>query len=91
MPLAALASRAGSQRKAVNARIPNPIPASRNAIPTTIPNIATCSAKNEVFSAFVRAVSVTQRFRALFSIGRCVFGSTAASVGSFVSLPLFVR
>src|SRR4051812_21559564 len=56
-----------------------------------MPNIATCSAKNEVFSALVRAVSVTQRFRAPFSTGCLVFGSIAASFGSLVSLPSLVR
>ena len=37
----------------------NPTPVSRSAIPMTIEKTATRSAKKDVFSAVVRAVSVT--------------------------------
>ena len=51
----------------------------------TIEKSATCSAKNEVFSAVERAVSVTQVSRAPLATGAPVFGSVAA--GSRRSCP----
>ena len=71
--------------------MPKPRPARISAIATTRPNIETCSAKNATLSAVARAVSVTQMLRAVFSIGRPVFGSVAAAEGSFVSFPSAVR
>ena len=44
----------------------------------TMLNSATRSAKNEVLSAVVSAVSVTQRSRGTFATGWPVFGSVAA-------------
>ncbi len=59
-------------------------------MPITIEKMATRSAKNEVLSAVVSAVSVTQRLRRPFSTG-LPSGPLAASASSLVSSPLAVR
>jgi hypothetical protein len=46
------------------------MPVSSSAMPMTMLNTATRSAKNDVLSAVVSAVSVTQMLRARFSTGR---------------------
>jgi hypothetical protein len=69
----------------------NPTPTSSSAKPMTIANVATDSAKNEVFRAVVSAVSVTQMFRAPFSSGLLVCGLIAAAFSSLVGLPAAVR
>ena len=57
----------------------------------TIAKFATFSAKYAVFSAVVRAVSVTQIWRAGLETGFCVFGSMAAAFASLVGLPALSR
>ena len=54
----------------------------------TMANVATLSAKNEVFSAVERAVSVTQILRAAFGTGLPVALSIAAALTSLVGLPV---
>src|SRR5919202_5200748 len=72
-------------------RTRNPPPTSSRAMPMTIAKVATLSAKKEVFSAVVSAVSVTQMLRAPFSTGLPVALSTAAAFSSLVGLPAAVR
>lgn len=69
----------------------NPIPIRNIAKPITVANVATLSAKYEVFSAVARAVSVTQRLRAPFSTGLPVSLLIAAAYSSLVGLPSAVR
>ena len=71
--------------------IRNPIPIRSSATPVTAANVATLSAKNEVFRAVASAVSVTQRLRAPFSRGLPVSLLIAAAFSSFVGLPPAVR
>src|SRR5581483_9895119 len=69
------------------ARIPNPIPERRSAMPTTMPNNAIWLARKDVLSAVVRAVSVTHTLRAPFDTGRFVVGSIAANCALLVPPP----
>ena len=57
------------------------------AIPMTITKVAVLSAKYEVLSAVVSAVSVTQICRAGLSRGPPLFGFLRAAFSSFVPLP----
>ena len=70
--------------------IRNPIPIRSSATPVTAANVATLSAKNEVFRAVASAVSVTQRLRAPLR-GLPVSLLIAAAFSSFVGLPPAVR
>ena len=65
------------RRNTASARITNPIPVRSRAMPTTTLKMASISAMYPVFSAVVRAVSVTQISRAPFEIGS-PFSSLAA-------------
>ena len=71
--------------------MPKPKPESSSAIATTMPNSETCSAKNEVFSAVVSAVSVTQSVGRAFATGCARLRILRGGVASFVSLPSCVR
>src|SRR3954453_4519034 len=70
------------------ARTRKPIPVRSSATPMTIENSATFSAKKDVLSAVLSAVSVTHTFRAALSTGRPSFLSAAFS--SLVPLPSVV-
>ena len=52
-----------------------------------VTNVAMLSAKKAVLRAVVRAVSVTQIWRAGFEVGAPVLGSLAAAALSLVPLP----